>query len=359
MGGGGPGDETDTETDTETAAGTATETEGGPRELTDLAGRTVTVPREIGDLIAVGPGALRIVAQVGAADMAVGVEEREKTFLTEAPYNMANPSIREKPTIGGGSDNPEQIASLQPDVVFSTGGQEELNTLQDKTGIPTLGIGTGELIDIGAPMLEDVWSFVGGVLGRTNKTSEMVAFLETTKKDYRDRTADITDDEMPPVYIAAISFRGGQGLNATRPLFASFELLEKVKNVASDIEYEGIPHVTVSREQLLEWDPELIFVDLGNVDLVREDVKKHPEYEDLTAIQEGNVHGILPHAQYALNHGNILANTYYMGKVMYPDPFSDIAVEQQADDIFEAIYGQPLYEDLVEIYGRLAPVKIN
>lgn len=355
----GDGTPTATEDDDGMGDGTPTETDDGTTDITDLAGRTVSVPTEIEDVIAVGPGALRIVAQVGAADMAVGVEERETTFLTEAPYNMANPSLREQPTIGGGSDNPERIVGLEPDVVFSTGGTEELNTLQSQTQIPTIGIGTGELIDIGAPLLEDVWSFVGGVLDREDETDQMVSFLEETKADYPDRTADISEDEMPSIYIAAISFRGGQGLNATRPLFASFELLERVNNVAADIEYEGIPHVTVSREQLLEWDPEIIFVDRGNLDLVREDVDNRPEYEDLTAIQEGNVHGILPHAQYALNHASILANTYYMGQVMYPDAFGDIDIEARADEIFEAVYGQPLYDDLVEIYGGYEAVALT
>lgn len=364
-GGDGDGGATPTATPTETEGddgmgdGGATPTAATTTEITDLAGRTVSVPTDIEDVIAVGPGALRIVAQVGAADMVVGIEERETTFLTNAPYNMANPSIREQPTIGGGSDNPERIVALEPDVVFSTGGKQELNTLQSQTRIPTIGIGTGELIDIGAPLLEDVWSFVGEVLDRTDETDQMVSFVEETKADYLDRTSGVSEDEMPSVYIAAISFRGGQGLNATRPLFASFELLERVNNVAADIEYEGIPHVTVSREQLLEWDPEIIFVDRGNLDLVREDVDNRPEYEDLTAIQEGNVHGILPHAQYALNHASIMANTYYMGKVMYPDAFGDVDAATRADEIYEAVYGQPLYDDLVEIYGGYEAVDLT
>ena len=342
--------------------GTMTEegTPGEPTaEVTDLAGRTVEVPDDISDVIAVGPGALRVVAQAGGADTVVGVEEAETQWLTEVPYSMANPGLRDRTVIGGRGGDAEQIVAQEPDVLFSTGGTEELNTLQERTNVPTLGIGTGELIDIGAPTLEEVWDFLGDVLGTEDVTDPMVSSLSEIKADYLDRTDGLGDDAMPGVYVTAVSFRGGQGIDATRPLFASFELLGRVNNVAGDIEYEGIPHVTVSREQLLEWDPEVIFVDQGNSDLVREDVRNNPEYEELRAIQEGNVYGILPHAQYALNHANILANTYYMGQVMYPDRFGDVEAEARADEIFEMVYGEALYDDLSEMYGGLEPIDLT
>lgn len=355
------GTDTPTQTQTGTPTGTATGTPTPDRttEVTDLAGRTVTVPTEIDELIAVGAGAVRAIAQMGAADMVVGVEKRETTWLREVPYNMANPGLREKPVIGGPGGDPEQIVAQQPDVVFSTGSTEELNTLQKKTSIPTVGIGVGEFIDIEAPSLGEVWTFIGKVLGTKDRATKRVSFLDGTTSDYEERTADITKSEMPSVYVGAINFRGGQGLLATRPLFASFELLGKVNNVAADIDYEGIPHVTISKEKLLEWDPELIFIDNGNSDLVRQDVEKNPELEDLTAIQQGNVYGLLPHAEYALNHTNILANTYYMGKVMYPDAFGDVKPKQRADEIYRAILGTALYQQVAEISGGLTQVDLT
>lgn len=351
LGGSGDGTPTGTGTGTGTASGTST--------LTDMAGRTVTVPATIDEIIAVGAGAVRAMAQMGAAELIVGVEERETTWLREVPYNMANPRLREQPVIGGAGGDPEQIVAQDPDVLFSTGGTQSLNTLQEKTNIPTVGIGVGEFIDIGAPSLGEVWTFIGETLGAKERANQRVSFLDEVTTDYTERTKGIMESEMPSVYVAAINFRGGQGFTATRPLFGSFELLGPVNNVASNIEYEGIPHVTVSKEQLLEWDPKVVFVDQSNTDLVKQEIDKNPELTELTAIQEGNVHGILPHAQYALNHTNILANTYYMGKVMYPDAFGDVAVEQRADEIYRTILGEPLYQKVANIYGGLKPVDVT
>lgn len=193
---------------------TETETEDGDAattDVTDLSGRTVAVPPEVDEVVAVGPGALRMVAQSGGAEMVVGVEEAETQWLREVPYNMANPGLRDKPVIGGRGGDAEQIVALEPDVLFSTGGREELETLQERTDVPTLGIGTGELIDIGAPMLEDVWSFVGEVLVLEDVTDPMVSFLEETKADYLERTEGLEAGGCPASTSGASATAAARG----------------------------------------------------------------------------------------------------------------------------------------------------
>ena len=43
-----------------------------------------------------------------------------------------------------------------------------------------------------------------------------------------------------------------------------------------------------------------------------------------------------------------LADTYYAGKVLYPDRFSDIDPEEKTDEIFEMLLGTDFYETLKE-----------
>lgn len=328
-------------------------------EITDLADRTVEVPSEIEEIIGVGSGAVRILCQMRADDMIIAVEERETTWLAEATYNIANPHLRDLPVIGDHGGDAELIAAEGPDVVFSTASAEELDTLQDRSGIPTIGIGGGEILDLGAPLLEEEWEFLGDVLGKEDRASELLSLYEETQDDYERRTADITEDGMPSSYISGISFRGGQGLRATRPFVAVFQLVGAVNNVAADLDWEGVPHIEISAEQLLDWDPEFIFVDLTNADLVRDDVEENPELQELTAIQEDNVHGILPHGQYGVSHVNVMASVYYVGSVLYPDEFADVDVESRTDELFEAFYGEPVYDEMAEIYGGFGTVDLG
>lgn len=48
-----------------------------------------------------------------------------------------------------------------------------------------------------------------------------------------------------------------------------------------------------------------------------------------------------------------------MGRVLYPDRFDDFVPAVRADEVFEAVYDRPLYDDLVEIYGGLEPIDLT
>ncbi|MGB9804145.1 MAG: iron ABC transporter substrate-binding protein, partial [Desulfofundulus sp.] len=59
--------------------------------VTDLAGRQVEVPVPARKVVAIGPGALRLVCYVNGADKVVGVENLEKRQPTGRPYILAHP----------------------------------------------------------------------------------------------------------------------------------------------------------------------------------------------------------------------------------------------------------------------------
>ncbi|MDO9549984.1 MAG: hypothetical protein Q7J03_03330, partial [Methanoregula sp.] len=73
----------------------------GTISVIDMANRTVEVKKEPQRIIGVGAGALRMIAYLQAADLVVGVDDREqKKYETsgfgmpsgiDKPYNLANP----------------------------------------------------------------------------------------------------------------------------------------------------------------------------------------------------------------------------------------------------------------------------
>jgi len=42
----------------------------------------------------------------------------------------------------------------------------------------------------------------------------------------------------------------------------------------------------------------------------------------------------------------MIADAYYIGKVLYPEQFSDVDPEKKADEIFTMFVGKPVYTDL-------------
>ncbi|MFW6017263.1 MAG: ABC transporter substrate-binding protein [Halapricum sp.] len=330
----------------------------GRRPVTDDAGREVSIPESVDRIVAVGPGALRQVAYLGATDRVVGVEDAEHGEYRSVPYNMANPSVRETRVIGSAGPNAggnsEEILAADPDVVFFFGDTSRAETLQSQTDTPVVVL---KIMDLGGEAtrerIYETWRLVGDVLGIEDRAAELEAFLEDTIADLHERTADVSDERRVDAYAGAISYKGAHGLATTRKRFPPFAYAG-VDNVASGIGSDS-PSVQVSEERLLEWDPDVLFVDSNNVGQAREDLDNEA-FDELTAVSEGAIHTLLPHASYNHNYGSILANAYYVGSTLYPDRFGDLDFEATVDSIFETMLGAPLYDDLLdahEAYRRL------
>jgi len=121
-----------------------------------------------------------------------------------------------------------------------------------------------------------------------------------------------------------------------------------IENIAKTASTE---HIFISKEQLLEWNPEFIFVDEGGISIVYEDYEKSPEYyESLDAFKNGNVYGILPFNYYTTNIDTAMADSYYIGTVLYPEAFSDVDPVAKADEIYEFLVGKGVYSEMNEMF---------
>ena len=88
--------------------------------------------------------------------------------------------------------------------------------------------------------------------------------------------------------------------------------------------------------------------------LIRTDYEKKPAfYEALEAFQQGRVYTLHPYIWYANNLGTTIVDAYAVGKLIYPERFEDIDPIVQADAIYTALVGGPVYRDMVKAYGPL------
>jgi len=71
--------------------------------VVDVTNRTLSIPRNISRIVAIGPGALRLVVYLDAVDLVVGVEELEVKSCIGRDYAMAYCDyIKNLPIIGPG-----------------------------------------------------------------------------------------------------------------------------------------------------------------------------------------------------------------------------------------------------------------
>ncbi len=343
-------------------------TPGQARDIVDALGRTSTIPDTVERVICSGSGALRLLSYLGGTDLVVGVDEIEKrNDLSDArPYFLANPQFRDLPLIGAhrGRDNFELIMALDPapQVILKSvsSAGPDVPTTHERTQIPVIGIDTG---DFGAkrPQLYQALRIMGEVIGRTERAEEVIAFFESEIADLEER-ADRSDIVPPTAFVGAVAHAGAQGFNSTEPNYPPFALLG-IKNLAAEGAGAGANHAMVAKEKILEWDPEILFLDLstlqgGATGGGLHELKTEPVYQALTAVAEQQVWGLLPYNLYSKNYGSILADAWFIGTLLRPDSFDDITPAAKADEIYEFLLGEPVFGQMDEMFEDLAFVKV-
>ena len=328
------------------------------RTITDGAGRQVEVPEKVESIICVGVGALRYTCYVGAADLVVGVEDCEVKPGMSRLYNHVNfDKFKDLPVIGtNGQPYTEEIINLAPDViVMSAYASVEADDLQAKTGTPVVVVpGSDTTLDAAA---YETIHIMGQLYGMETRATELTDYLQTIQKDLDDRTKDIPESEKPSVYVGGVSFKGHHGFEGTEAGYGPFALIH-AKNLADTTGQTGAFNIDL--EQVLSWDPEILFVDFNGMALINEDYAKNPDYYNaLTAVQEGKVYSQISFRSNASNLETALADAYYAACVMYPEQFRDVDPVAKAEEIFETLLGVNPYDNLKEAGYEFRPIKLG
>ena len=328
------------------------------RIITDGAGRQVEIPETVGSIVCVGVGALRYTCYVGAQDLVIGVEDYETKPGMSRLYNYVNfDKFKDLPVIGtNGEPYTEEIIAIAPDViVMSMSASVEADDLQAKTGTPVVVVpGSDTTLDTNA---YETIRILGQLYGMEDRADQLRAYLEGIQKDLDDRTRDIPDSQKPSVYVGGVSFKGHHGFEGTEAGYGPFALIH-AKNLADTTGQSGAFNIDL--EQVLSWDPDIIFVDFNGMSLINEDYAKNPDYYDsLTAVQEGRVYSQISFRSSASNLETALADAYYAACVIYPEQFADIDPVAKAQEIFEMLLGTDPYADLKEAGYEFRTIQIG
>lgn len=334
------------------------QTEEGTRTITDSTGRTVTIPETVESIVCVNVGALRYTCYMQAQDLVVGVEDYEQEPTMSRLYNYVNfDQFSSLPVIGSNGEHyPEAIISANPDVIIMSAAEsKDADDLQDKTGIPVVVVpGSDTTLDDNA---YETIRLMGEVYGKEDRAEELTNYLDSVKADLETRTADIPDADKPTVYVGGVSFKGHHGFEGTEANYGPFVLIH-ANNLADTTGQSGA--FDIDTEQVLAWDPDVIFLDFNGMALINEDYAKNPDfYQGLTAVREGRVYSQISFRSSASNLETALADAYYAATILYPEQFADIDPVEKAGEIFTALLGTNPYEDLKEAGYEFRPIQLG
>lgn len=316
------------------------------KTVVDAYGRSVEVPKDAKTAATVGSGA-RFVVYAGAQDKLIAVTEMETTPAMNRPYAIAYKDLfANLPSTSNGNHlletnvNEEQLMHLNPDVIISSRSAEECDALQKDTGIPVIGITYQNQL-----FTDNVYNSitcVGEALGTEDHANEVVAKLKEWDADLKARTADIADADKPSVYVGAVNYKGAKSFTGTYANYAPLVELN-AKNVADETGQKAA--VDVDLEQIGNWDPDYMFLNAGNMDLMKADYANNQAFFDgLKAFQQGNLY---TQPFFNFNGTNVdtgICDTYFIGATIYPDKFADVDLKAKYSEIYTTLLGVDFYQ---------------
>ncbi|MDR2368937.1 MAG: ABC transporter substrate-binding protein [Deltaproteobacteria bacterium] len=326
--------------------------------MTDVFDRKIEVPDKVERVIALG-GSMMFLTYLGAAGMAVGVEEIEKTVIAK-PYIMVNAEkIKDKPIIGSGGSrrlyNVEEIILLKPDVVFILAmNRGEVDDIQRQLNKNVIGLSmqgdAGEYDE--ATFLRSVLT-VGQALGMQGRAQKLADYVASLKNEL---AYDPGPGQRAKAYVGGLSSRGNRDMTSTTSRSMPMALA-KIDNMMAG---EAPGGAFISKEHLLAMNPPLLFIDANGLELIREAISKDPSfYRRLTALVDGNAFLTLPHTSYLFNVETQYANAFYMAKVAYPTGYPDLDPAAKADEIYTAFDGQRLFGRMKAEFGGFARLRLR
>ncbi len=329
--------------------------ESKTRTITDGIGRQVEIPNKIERIIAHGD-APRMLTYLQMADKIVGIPECCKYSDKNSPikaYSCVNKELwKDLPIVGTNSYGarewyPEEMIACNGDIIICTYNEELADEIQSKTGIPVVAYPNTKLF---SDEYNKSLLLIGDICGKKERAEELVKYIKDTLDDLNNRTKDFPEDKKITALAAAATYCGKHSIDwiyANYPVFEALSVNDMAKGLA-----EKSTGFQVDKETVLNWNPEILFFDAGNMHLVREDYELNPDYfEQLKAVKNDNLYQ-WPNSTYHYSNIEIpLATGYFVGSILYPDEFSDIVFEDKANEIFKMFLGVDDYMKVLDEGG--------
>lgn len=214
--------------------------------LTGPAERIVTIPM---------PMASGVIALSGTDDTLVGLNPLSLTAIREGILGKIFPDALNISDAVTGTDfvpNVEALAQVNPDLVIQWGGRgPEIVDPIVNAGLTTLLIkyGTEELT-------RQYMTMVATAIGKPERITELVDWRDAVQKDVEAKVATIPEADRPSVLYLGRSLSditaSGSGGN-----YGAWSIeLAGGRNAAAELEGS----VSINREQIAQWDPEVILL---------------------------------------------------------------------------------------------------
>lgn len=318
------------------------------RQITDMGGRSVSIPDEVHRVYAIGH-CIPMVGAISPTQLANNyrLHEKAKAFLSPLMYeDKSTPS-------SGNRLSDEEVLKMAPDLVVMElipGATERADRLSARLDRPVV------LVDLDLYQYPKAFQFLGQVLNQPQQAQALSDFVNKHLYPIAEQAKRIPESERVRVYYA----EGPDGLSTNPAGSSHTQVLDLVGaiNVAkvSNLPDEGMS--TVSLEQLYLWQPDYILVWTPAADQFTtwKAITQNPLWQPVRAVKEGRVMQIpwIPFSWFDRPpSSNRILGVFWLAKYFYPERFPlDLTALTQA--YFRLFYHKDISEAQVQELLTLA-----
>jgi iron complex transport system substrate-binding protein len=295
-------------------------------------------------LVALGPGALRLVLYMNLKERLVGIERIELKQNAYIPYRQLLSKSKLSVVAQGGAGklpNFEAIINAKPDLIISSFlSREQISLIEKKTNIPVIALSYGDSYggnndEKKIDAIKCSLTLLGDITNKQTRAKELLTFMQTQQT-----ALNALQLQNTKAYIAGLGYKGAQGITSTESAYAPFEMLG-IKNL---IEFEARGHRFIKEETLINASPKYIFIDAMGKGMINQERKKKPYLFEFLK-RKGKFYPLLASNYYNTNIENIFVNAWIIAKSMG----KKVDVEAQAKEIYKTFLGADI-KDISELF---------
>lgn len=318
------------------------------RTVIDQLGRQVTIPDRVNRVVVLQHQTLNLLVQLDAADDVVGVLSSWKKQLGPE-FERFSPRLATIPMPGDLTQvNLESLLAEHPQVVFVANyAPPEMISQIEKAGIPVVAISLrrdaqSEKGKLNPQMNDEEQAYnlglqegirlIAKVVNRESQGEALIDYAFKQRETVGARLKDIPVDQRMRVYMA----------NPDLTTYGSGKYTGLMMQHAGAINVAATSikgYKQVSMEQVLSWNPQVIFVQDRYPDEVTK-ITPDPAWQGIDAVKNKRVY-LMP--EYAKAWGYpmpeaLAIGELWMAKQLYPQRFQDIDMNKAANDYCQRFY---------------------
>ena len=324
---------------------------GGTITITDHADREVKVPKDIKRIAVCDIYPLPSVLAVffDSADKIVGMPEPSMTAAKNGLLGQLYPDILKAETgyIDGTNVNMEELAKLEPDVVFYSASSAELGDQLTEAGFNAVAVSVNKW---DYDCIETLNNWIGLLSQMFPESDKSAAVQQKSQEIYdlvQERVKNLSDDQRKDVFFL-FQYSDTTLLTSGKQFFGQWWAdAIGAKNVAEELTQDN--SVPVSMEQVYDWDPDMIFITNFNTyypdDLYNNTVEGY-DWSPVSAVANHDVYK-MPLGMYRsyTPGADCPVTLLWMAKTAYPAQFQDIDIVSEAKDYYKEVFGIELTDE--------------